>query len=220
MRGATTIHKCTRDREYTKVSNLLMQNDLLSYKARGLMCYILSLPNNWEIHVDHLHKQSRHEGKYAVREAMKELAKLGYLYLDVIKDATTGKISGRRWLAYDEPGDNPHFNCKTDVLVFPPSDFSTVGSLATTKEREETKERERQKKEITERKDRTIEVQAILSPSATEQKPNRGRKAPERNETTASQTYTDAELLAMSLPPLGASAQIRWHRLRGTNLED
>lgn len=220
MSGATTIHKCTRNRGYTKVSNLLMQDKLLSYKARGLMCYFLSLPDDWVIHIETLYTKDSHEGKYAIREAMKELTERGYLHLELAKDEKTGKIAGRRWLAFDDPSENPHHKCKTDARVFPPSGKSTVGSLATTKEREETKERERQKKEIAERKDGTIEVQTILSPSATEQNPNRGRKAPEKNETTASQTYTDADLLAMSLPPRGASAILRWHRLRGTNLED
>lgn len=59
----------------------------------------------------------------------------------------------------------------------------------------------------------------ILSPSATEQKPNRGRRTTEKIETTASQTYTDADLLSMSLPPRGSSAMMRWHRLHGTNLD-
>ena len=43
---------------FTTIPNIVLQN-LNNYEALGLYCYIVSLPNNWEFHKDHLSNHSK-----------------------------------------------------------------------------------------------------------------------------------------------------------------
>jgi hypothetical protein len=134
----TSIIKCTRSREYAKISNKLLQNNTLSLKARGLMAYILSLPDTWEICVEHLHgNASDHDGRTAVTSAMQELRESGYLHLERVS-GKFGKLAGMRWLAFDDPAENPFIPTGNQVSRLPvnPSD----GKPATIKETTERKE--------------------------------------------------------------------------------
>jgi hypothetical protein len=137
-----TIHKYTGNRHYTKVSNALIQNKELSWKARGLLAYILSLPDNWEIHVSFLSDQSPN-GKESVKSAIKELKALGYLHLETIKDSKSGKIVTTRWTAFDDPADNKNLpqllmvenqRPETRSPVLPEAGNPVAGEPATTKE--------------------------------------------------------------------------------------
>lgn len=120
MKKQTTIHKCVSN-QYTKVSNGLAQHKTLSLKARGLMLYLLSLPESWDINVEHLHKALAC-GRDAIRSSMGELRDAGYLALETVKDSENGRIVSRHWLAYDCPQDNQQamsILLKTRSMGFP-----------------------------------------------------------------------------------------------------
>lgn len=73
------------------------------------MAYILSLPDGWELCAEHLWNCSEEDGRTAVQSAMRELTDLGYLHLETIRDAATGQIKDRCYVAYDDPSENVHF---------------------------------------------------------------------------------------------------------------
>lgn len=73
-----SVIKSIRRRRYTSVSNDLGENENLSFTARGLALYLLCKPENWEIQISDLQKKSAIK-KSALRSAMVELEKLGYL---------------------------------------------------------------------------------------------------------------------------------------------
>lgn len=75
-----TTLRLAHKRCYTSISNGLAQNPNISLKALGLMVYLLSLPDDWRIHVNHLIKV-RKEGRDAIMSAIKELKELGYIHL-------------------------------------------------------------------------------------------------------------------------------------------
>lgn len=63
---------------------LLIRNDVvrdrrLSYRARGLLSAMLSYPDDWQFNREWLAEQSAVEGVTAVRTALKELERYGYL---------------------------------------------------------------------------------------------------------------------------------------------
>lgn len=138
----SSIIKFKGDRCYAKISNKLLQNNKLSLKARGLMAYILSLPDSWEIHVEHLHNEaSEHDGRTAVQGAMAELRALGYLHLEPKR--ADGKICGSHWVAFDDPSENvaAPFNI-SDKQVSRQAENLSAGKPTAIKEIEDIKELE------------------------------------------------------------------------------
>jgi hypothetical protein len=64
---------------YTVLDNLVLRHPHLSYKARGLLAYLLSLPDNWKVSADHMARQSPRDGRHAVLSGLAELEDAGYL---------------------------------------------------------------------------------------------------------------------------------------------
>lgn len=88
------IHKT---RNYTVMSNHHLRDRELSYKAKGLMSVILSLPEDWEYNIAGLAALSK-DGKTAVSSALAELADAGYV--TITKHYPT-KGNGRITYVYD-----------------------------------------------------------------------------------------------------------------------
>ena len=74
----TKFVKTKKERNYTVLDNTFIQDASLSWKAKGLMTYLLSLPDDWEIHLSEIEKHST-DGKAALRSAINELKEHGYL---------------------------------------------------------------------------------------------------------------------------------------------
>lgn len=62
---------------FTILSNEFLRDENLSLKAKGLLAYILSLPDDWKIYFEEVADHHR-DGTRAVRTAWKELEALGY----------------------------------------------------------------------------------------------------------------------------------------------
>jgi hypothetical protein len=69
------VHK----KNYTVIQNSLAQNNKLSLKAKGLMLYLLSLPDDWEVKVKHLVKVLS-EGRDSILNTIKELRNEKYIH--------------------------------------------------------------------------------------------------------------------------------------------
>lgn len=63
---------------HTAILNAALRDDRLTWKARGLLAFILTHPDNWTINLDWLTRQGP-DGATATRSAMKELEQAGYL---------------------------------------------------------------------------------------------------------------------------------------------
>ncbi len=85
---------------YTVVDNGLLNEKRLTLKSKGLLCYLLSKPEGWEIRVNHLAQQSK-DGASAIRSAIKELRNLGYAKLDTNREK--GRIESRSLTIYEIP---------------------------------------------------------------------------------------------------------------------
>jgi len=64
--------------EYFTMSNHGINNDALSFKAKGLLAYLMSKPDKWEIRVSDLCKHAS-DGEASIRAGLAELEKFGYL---------------------------------------------------------------------------------------------------------------------------------------------
>lgn len=74
----TKFIKVKKTKNYTVINNEILKRDDISWKAKGIMCYVLSLPEDWTINLNEI-MQNATEGKAAFRSGWKELVDLGYV---------------------------------------------------------------------------------------------------------------------------------------------
>lgn len=105
----------------------VFEDTRLSWKAKGLMGYLLSRPDDWRIIVDDLVNRSK-DGVDAVRSGLKELEALGYVETKRCTD-TKGRVTHWEKIIYEQPKvqttspdmENPH-------LEVPQPENPNVGS--------------------------------------------------------------------------------------------
>ena len=77
--------KKSLQRGYTHVNNEIFHDRELSYKAKGLFCQMLSLPDNWDFKENSIKALST-DGISSVRSGLKELMNKGYLIREPIRE--------------------------------------------------------------------------------------------------------------------------------------
>jgi len=89
-----------KDQNFTTINNEFIFNKNLSLKAKGLLCHILALPNDWKLYVEEVEKWHK-DGKRAIYSAFKELKENGYLERE--QNRSNGKIVGWDYIIYEKP---------------------------------------------------------------------------------------------------------------------
>jgi hypothetical protein len=79
---------------FTQISNEVLLDERLSFKARGILALLLSRPKDWKIYIDEIVERSDADGKHSVRTGFKELKALGYVNLVKVFNGATGKFEG------------------------------------------------------------------------------------------------------------------------------
>lgn len=64
---------------FSVLPNDLLRDQRLSYRTRGILCDLLSRPDDWSPRADHLAEHSPTEGRRAVLTALKEATQAGYV---------------------------------------------------------------------------------------------------------------------------------------------
>ena len=90
-----------KDNNFTTINNEFIFNNNLSLKAKGLLCHILALPNDWTLYVEEVGKWHK-DGKSAIYAAFKELTSNGYMKREQIRDSK-GKIIKWNYLVFEKP---------------------------------------------------------------------------------------------------------------------
>lgn len=91
---------------YTCISNDVFKSDL-SLKARGMLCTMLSLPDDWEFSENGLQAILK-DGQTSVRSAIKELEAAGFLSRTRERDES-GRMGRCVWIVSDYPRfENPN----------------------------------------------------------------------------------------------------------------
>ena len=92
--------------KYTCISNDVFRSDL-SLKARGMLCTMLSLPNDWEFSENGLQAILK-DGQTSIRSAIKELESAGFLSRTRERDEN-GRMGKCVWIVCDYPRfENPN----------------------------------------------------------------------------------------------------------------
>jgi hypothetical protein len=93
------IRTTERDR-YVIISKVPLEDNRLSWKARGLLAYLLSKPDNWTVMIAHLANEAP-DGRASVMAGLQELEKAGYLRRTRRRSA--GQFDGVDSEIYEEP---------------------------------------------------------------------------------------------------------------------
>lgn len=94
------------DTRFYTVNKDLSEDTCLSWGARGLLIFLLGKPDNWEVSVAHLIKQTeasaKPSGRDAVRGIIKELIEAGYMKADLRREEG-GVFNGVDYVVHEIP---------------------------------------------------------------------------------------------------------------------
>lgn len=86
---------------FTVMSNHHLRNTTLSFKAIGLLSFMLSCPPSWDFSVEGLQRCAK-DGRDSVNTGLSELENAGYLVRKKIRDKN-GSFAGMEYVLYEEP---------------------------------------------------------------------------------------------------------------------
>ncbi|MBF0101657.1 MAG: hypothetical protein HQK77_12190 [Desulfobacterales bacterium] len=96
-----TIIRIEKNKNFSVISNIHLNDKNLSWKAKGLLTFLLSKPDNWQISIKNLMKAStdRYE---ATMSGLNELIEFGYITRQQLKDES-GKFSKIEYIVIESP---------------------------------------------------------------------------------------------------------------------
>lgn len=107
------IIRVEKTKDYFTASNKPFNNDKLSFGARGILAYLLSKPDDWEIRNKDLYSQSP-AGRAAVDRMLRELVNNGYMhrYQDNDDDGLLYWVT----IVYEDRRQNPEWDDEKQCL--------------------------------------------------------------------------------------------------------
>lgn len=103
----STIFRVERTGNFTVMSNMHLKDRRLSFKAKGLLSVIFSLPPDWKYTLTGFAKIAA-DGVESVKSTVKELEKHGYVSRRQTRDER-GRMSVNEYLVYENPQENPDY---------------------------------------------------------------------------------------------------------------
>lgn len=95
-----SVFRIHKNKNYTVMSNYHLQDKNLSFKAKGLLSYMLSLPDDWNYNINGLVANSK-EGIKAIKNILKELQE--YKYLTITKKKNNKGQFEYEYEIYEKP---------------------------------------------------------------------------------------------------------------------
>ena len=103
----STIFRVEKNANYTVMANYHLKDRRLSYKAKGLLSVILSLPPDWDYTVTGLAYIAA-DGVESVKTAVRELESCGYISRKQLRDER-GRMAENEYKVYENPEQNPDY---------------------------------------------------------------------------------------------------------------
>ena len=98
----TKITVIKKTGNFTILDNTCLKDENLSWKGRGLLVYLLHLPNDWQIYLEDL-KNRGIDGRDSTISGIKELMKNGYIRRTRKRDK--GRFVGYEYEVYEIPNE-------------------------------------------------------------------------------------------------------------------
>lgn len=109
MKNSTTFVRVKKNENYTTVHNGFIKRKDLSWKAKGIMTYLLSLPDDWVVNLDEI-KRNASDGESSFRSGWKELKDAGYVSKRSIRDEVNKKILKWETIIKEIPDEKKNHN--------------------------------------------------------------------------------------------------------------
>jgi hypothetical protein len=109
---------------YVMLNKGFLEDNSLSWKAKGLLAYLLSRPDNWKTIVEQLVKKAK-DGRDSVLSGLKELEIAGYFSRDCVRNEK-GQITEWVTNVFEVPTENPDPGFPEEVK--PDPDFPFQGN--------------------------------------------------------------------------------------------
>lgn len=144
------------DNPFVQIDKRPLSDERLSWKARGLLAYLLSKPDKWEVNISDLVNRSQKDGRESVQAGLKELRALGYA--DLVTTREKGKLTGKSWVIRELPTDGkPGYREATDERVSRRTVLPTDGESTTSNnEYSSNNEKKRETPSLQEKKEITL----------------------------------------------------------------
>ena len=116
-----TIFRIAKDKDnpYVMLDKRLLSDKRLSWKAKGILVYLLSKPDEWKVRMTDIVNQST-DGLDAIKSAMRELIEAGYIYREQ-HHASGGKWGETTYIVFEIPRTDKPLVGKP-LTVKPPTD--------------------------------------------------------------------------------------------------
>ncbi len=105
-----SVIRAEKDGNFTRINNSLFKEKEMSLKAKGLLCLMLSLPDDWNFSINGLVGLST-DGKDSVMKTLSELERFGYLKRRRVTDPK-GHFAGYEYDVFEQPQDNTPYSEK------------------------------------------------------------------------------------------------------------
>lgn len=137
------VIRVERTRDFTVMSNHHLKNPDLTLKAKGLMSFVLSLPDEWQYSTRGLAAVCK-EGVGAIGKALKELETAGYIVRNQLR-GSDGRITDTEYIIYEQP-QFPPYTASPDIekpymdtpyVGFPDTDLAPQINTKVNKKKEE-----------------------------------------------------------------------------------
>lgn len=114
MQKTGNIVKTKYESEFVQLHNNIARSSKLNLKEKGLLIVLLSLPEDWTIHISQL-PQFCEEKKHAVRTAFKGLEEKGFILSVDMRDEKSGRFKGKNYIVYFESQTDDELTAKGSV---------------------------------------------------------------------------------------------------------
>jgi hypothetical protein len=101
-RDTTTIVRVHKKKtNFITIDTTFLSDDRMSWRAKGILAYLLAKPDNWQVYVSDLVKRST-EGRDSVYKVLNELIECGYVVRNQPRDSR-GRLTGAEYIVYEQP---------------------------------------------------------------------------------------------------------------------
>lgn len=91
-----------RKQRFTMLSNTVIEDERLTWKARGVFQYLYSKSEDWQFYETEVAKHSERDGRDSLRSGLEELERYGYLRRKRSRNKQ-GQVTTSDWFISDEP---------------------------------------------------------------------------------------------------------------------